>query len=192
MSLKLQRRSRVELHAWSHTLASLAALSLGRSNAPSQVDRDRSTRAQSLRDIGPSRGARVKVQILDRPSKNTAVISWFDPTMCCYGDQLWRSGKSRHSGTCALTGCGIRPGDLIFRPRNARPSPLNANAMILASNLEDLREYTNLSAVLSSEETWVCRPIGAEPTAADIANAHDEATRPRMGGLKTEAQHQSV
>jgi Domain of unknown function (DUF3331) len=180
MVLRPQRRSRVELDAWSHTLASLAALTLGRSNVPSQVDRDHLTRAQSLRLIGPNRGARAKVQILDRPSKNTAVISWFDPTMCCYGDQLWRSGKSRHSGTCALTGCGIRPGDSIFRPRNARPSPLNANAMILASLLEDLHEYRSLSAILSSEERWVYCPIGAEPTAADVAAAPDEATRSWM------------
>jgi Domain of unknown function (DUF3331) len=177
MDLRLQRRSRVELHAWSHTLASLAALSLGLSKVPSQVDGDRLMRTQTLRHMAPSRGARAKVRILDRPSKNTAVISWLDSTMCCYGDHLWRPGKSRRSGTCALKGCGISPGDSIYHPRNARPSPLNANAMILACHLEDSREYTSLPAVLSYEQPWACRPIRVEPTATDIANACDEATR---------------
>ena len=141
MGVRPQRRASIVLDVWSQTLASLVMVSPGQAgNADSHVHCDRLTLFPIPRDVAPCLGARAKVQVLDRPSKTTAIISWLDPTVCCYGDQFWRSCKSRQAGMCALTGFDIRRGDRIYRPRNIRPCPMNANAMILAKHLEASRD----------------------------------------------------
>jgi hypothetical protein len=39
-------------------------------------------------------------------------------------------------GFCAMSGQAIRPGDAVYKP-NPRPTPVNGDAMILASVLRD-------------------------------------------------------
>ncbi|WP_409241550.1 DUF3331 domain-containing protein [Caballeronia sp. INML2] len=54
---------------------------------------------------------------------------------CCYGDQTWRAMRARTADVCAMSGCAISPGDVVYWP-NLRPVPSNAGAMILASVLD--------------------------------------------------------
>lgn len=77
-------------------------------------------------------GLNATIEILDRPSPVSAVLSWRDPTGCTYGYQIWQKGSAKRMGTCALSGTLIKRGDAIFRPRTASGMALNASAMILA------------------------------------------------------------
>jgi hypothetical protein len=133
-SKNTKRRTTLRLDAWSQTLAMLSSLSL-RGDSSSGTPLKLTGRRLPLTPE-PCAGAEAKVKILDRPSKNTAIVSWFDPTVCRYGDQPWRASRARQPGTCAMTGRSIRRGDPVYRPRTVRPCPLNANAMILASCVE--------------------------------------------------------
>lgn len=76
------------------------------------------------------------VRVIDRPSALTVTLDWRDPTRCCYREQLWVSARARVSGYCAMSGATILPGDEIFRPRPARPTPRNVGAMVLASAVD--------------------------------------------------------
>ncbi|WP_144147259.1 DUF3331 domain-containing protein [Paraburkholderia sp. BCC1884] len=76
------------------------------------------------------------VRVIDRPSALTVTLDWRDPTRCCYREQLWVSARARVSGRCAMSGAAILPGDEIFRPRPARPTPRNVGAMVLASAVD--------------------------------------------------------
>jgi hypothetical protein len=76
------------------------------------------------------------VTLIDRPTPSTATIAWRDSTRGCFGDQVWRMARARASGFCAMSGQAIRPGDAVYKP-NPRPTPVNAEAMILASVLRD-------------------------------------------------------
>jgi hypothetical protein len=80
----------------------------------------------------------ANVEVLERISSSTALVSWRDPTRCSYGWQMWRRGVSRRLGTCALSGNEIRPGDRVYQPR-MHPRPANASAMILAAHIESAR-----------------------------------------------------
>jgi hypothetical protein len=75
------------------------------------------------------------VRLIDRPSPLTVTLDWRDSTRCCYREQLWVSARARVSGNCAMSGAAIFPGDEIYRPRPARPTPRNVGAMVLASAL---------------------------------------------------------
>ena len=76
------------------------------------------------------------VTLIDRPTPSTATVAWRDSTRGCFGDQVWRMARARASGFCAMSGQAIRPGDAVYKP-NPRPTPVNADAMILASVLRD-------------------------------------------------------
>jgi len=152
MGARSQGQARTASDAWTQTLAALAGISPSEASAVNgHGHRDRAMATEFPRDMARRLVVRAKVQVLDRPSKNTAIISWIDPTACFYGHQTWRSSKSRQYGTCALSGCDIKAGDRVYRPRNARPCPLNANAMVLAAYLEDLYEYAELSSALNGQ-----------------------------------------
>jgi hypothetical protein len=91
---------------------------------------------QTTRPRGdPVSRQRIKVTVLERHGPS-AVISWCDPTACCYWDQIWRRCRARKRGFFALTGAQIVAGDDVFRPRRASPAPRNIDAMILASVME--------------------------------------------------------
>jgi hypothetical protein len=81
-------------------------------------------------------GRNATIEILDRPTPRSAVLSWRDPTGSSYGYQLWQKRIARQTGSCALTGIPIHRGDIVFRPRGARIRPANASAMILATYIE--------------------------------------------------------
>ncbi|MBP0588673.1 DUF3331 domain-containing protein [Paraburkholderia sp. LEh10] len=89
---------------------------------------------------GTARGADKRfdaaVTLIDRPTSSTATIAWRDSTRGCFGDQVWRMARARASGFCAMSGQAIHPGDAVYKP-NARPAPVNAEAMILACVLRD-------------------------------------------------------
>jgi Domain of unknown function (DUF3331) len=86
--------------------------------------------------LTPASCRRTKIIILERHSPLTATVSWSDSTTCCYWEQLWRRGRARKHGFCALTGADIAPSDDVFRPNPVAPVPVNIDAMILASVMD--------------------------------------------------------
>jgi hypothetical protein len=79
----------------------------------------------------------ISVEVLERPTKLSVLISWRDAARCNYGYQLWRQIRSRKAGICALTGVPIFYGDVVYRPFSRTPCPQNAAAMILANSLDE-------------------------------------------------------
>ncbi|PLQ00511.1 DUF3331 domain-containing protein [Cupriavidus pauculus] len=77
------------------------------------------------------------VSIIERLSGAMAVVSWRDATHCRYGAQVWTIGSARDTGVCALSGQPIDKSDLVFRPQRSRPPALNADAMILATAMDN-------------------------------------------------------
>jgi hypothetical protein len=98
---------------------------------------DRIVRAAMVRVESALPPATRFVKVLDRPSDRTVTISWRESTLCHYNDQIWRAGIAKHSGTCALSGMHIERGDHVYRPIPTRPTPINANAMILSAAIAD-------------------------------------------------------
>jgi hypothetical protein len=77
-----------------------------------------------------------KVTSIERQDNASALVSWCDPTMCHYVDQVWNQVTARNAGYCALTGQRIERGDAIFKPRaRGRHRPVNCDEMILAAAL---------------------------------------------------------
>ena len=98
---------------------------------------DTTVRAAMLRVESALPPATRFVKVLDRPSDRTVTISWRESTLCHYNDQIWRAGIAKHSGTCAVSGMHIERGDHVYRPIPTRPTPINANAMILSAAIAD-------------------------------------------------------
>ncbi|TAM02021.1 MAG: DUF3331 domain-containing protein [Paraburkholderia sp.] len=79
------------------------------------------------------------ITLIRRHDSDCITVCWSDATYGRYSDQLWRVCTARRSSVCALTGEKIRRGDAVFRPSpNRRHRPANADAMILASKIENL------------------------------------------------------
>ncbi|SEA94415.1 DUF3331 domain-containing protein [Paraburkholderia sartisoli] len=76
------------------------------------------------------------VHVVERVSAGSVVVCWCDATSCRYGDQVWKVGIAKRRGRCALSDAPISAGDAIYRPRPGRPRPVNAAAMMLASEVE--------------------------------------------------------
>jgi Domain of unknown function (DUF3331) len=123
---------------WSQSIALLEMLSGTNRRAAASIPMgDRA--ASRAPPIGrPPRNA--KVRVLDRPSPSTVTVAWLDPTSCRYGNQVWRLGVAHGAGTCAISAWQIRPGASVYKPRACRPMPANADAMILASVVDDALE----------------------------------------------------
>ena len=98
---------------------------------------DRIVRAAMLQVESALPPATRFVTVLDRPSDRTVTVSWRESTLCHYNDQIWRAGIAKHAGTCALSGMHIERGDHVYRPIPTRPTPINANAMILSAAIAD-------------------------------------------------------
>ena len=149
---KPSRRFITKPDAWSQTITLLTKQSFSDSTPATggQPRQGTKPRMASSHNRNVSVGANVRV--LDRPSKSTAIVSWFDSTVCHYGEQMWRESRARESGTCALTGNSICPGDTIYRPRASQPHPLNVNAMILSSCLE----CANTDSCCQTPPHWRC------------------------------------
>ncbi|WP_109477857.1 DUF3331 domain-containing protein [Paraburkholderia sp. C35] len=85
----------------------------------------------------------AQVTILERPTRETALVRWSSSVGCHYSEQVWRKGFARRAGVCALTGMLIATGDPVFRPLRASQLCSNAGAMIEASSVE---QGTNVAA----------------------------------------------
>ncbi|WP_248558369.1 DUF3331 domain-containing protein [Paraburkholderia terrae] len=75
------------------------------------------------------------INILERASQRTVVVSWHDPTRCSYSFQLWRRFDATRTGICALSGLVVNRGDSVYKPFS-KPRPINASAMMLATEVE--------------------------------------------------------
>jgi hypothetical protein len=85
----------------------------------------------------PGRGS--KITSIERQDDASALVSWCDPTMCHYVDQVWIQVTARHGGYCALTGQRIERGNAIFKPRaRGQKRPANCDEMILAAALAQM------------------------------------------------------
>jgi hypothetical protein len=77
-----------------------------------------------------------RITAIERQSDACVLISWCDPTMCHYVDQVWSRVTARCTGHCALTGQHIQTGDQVFKPRwRGRRQPSNCDEMILSAAL---------------------------------------------------------
>jgi hypothetical protein len=112
-----------ELQRWAEIVAPLTM-----SSAPGLI----STRSNYLKSSA------CRVEVIAKPSRITATISWRDSMGCRYDDQTWRRGLCRAPGVCALTGLPIMSGDEIYRPAPMPHAPANATHMILANVLRQL------------------------------------------------------
>ncbi|WP_184031896.1 DUF3331 domain-containing protein [Paraburkholderia sp. Cpub6] len=83
------------------------------------------------------------VNILERVSQSTVIVSWHDPTQCSYSFQLWRRFGATRPGICSLSGIIINRGDSIYKPFS-KPRPLNASAMMLATEVESRLTHESL------------------------------------------------
>ena len=77
------------------------------------------------------------VRLIEWSTATTVTLAWRDSTRCSYGEQIWHLTRARKSGVCAISARAIQRGEAVFRPRATRRLPLNADAMILASVLQD-------------------------------------------------------
>jgi hypothetical protein len=75
------------------------------------------------------------VNVLEQASQSTVIVSWHDATRCSYSFQLWRRFDATRPGICALSGNTINAGDSIYKPFS-KPRPVNASAMMLATEVE--------------------------------------------------------
>jgi uncharacterized protein YfiM (DUF2279 family) len=117
---------------WLHITKVLAACGGGDGAARCMLRRTDAS-GLSFRDCN---GRNATIEILDRPSATSAVLSWRDPTGSSYGYQLWQKRTAKEAGSCALTGVPIRRGDYVFLPGRMSVRPANATAMILAIHIE--------------------------------------------------------
>jgi hypothetical protein len=80
------------------------------------------------------------VTVVEELPNSLFALRWHDPTLCCYGEQVWVPSRARSLGRCALSGKHISLGISVYRPQTrARAKPLNLDAMILASELVKAR-----------------------------------------------------
>ncbi|RFU49721.1 DUF3331 domain-containing protein [Paraburkholderia sp. DHOC27] len=125
--------------AWKHTLTLLMQLS-----SPCVTDGTTRTRCKRAKHVTTSnrttrldRKRAVHLHIVERDSASTITVCWRDATLGCYGEQLWKAVTARTGATCALSGLRIRRGDAVFRPLARGYIPVNVEAMILASAVEE-------------------------------------------------------
>ena len=135
--------SPVRRDPWSATLAALFSFSSPPDPhwvAPDPFARG-SCKAAHHRQSGNADICTFTVTVLERLSNSLVALSWRDPTLCNYEEQMWSPGLARTSGRCALSGLHIRKGDAIYKPvTRGQKVPLNRYAMILASELLKVRE----------------------------------------------------
>ena|ERR1700744_106029 len=79
------------------------------------------------------------VTVVERLSTMTISVTWSDPTLGHFADQVWRKGVAHTNAYCALTGIPIRRGDAVFRPRSHDFAiAANDEHMILASSIRGM------------------------------------------------------
>ncbi|MPW20449.1 conserved hypothetical protein [Paraburkholderia piptadeniae] len=87
------------------------------------------------------------IVVVDRLSTCTISVSWSDPCVGRYTEQIWRSGRANVAAICVLTGRAINRGDRVFRPRSHEwRVPTNCHQMILAATIGDCSDLTTAGA----------------------------------------------
>ncbi len=131
-----------QVNPWSQVVSLLSHLSSGVDSAAGEPWRAACRRGRIVKPGTPHQTTLVaapcsKITAIERQDDTSALISWCDPTMCHYVDQVWSRVTARSSGYCALTGQRIRSGDAVFKPSaRGRLRPVNCEEMILAAALE--------------------------------------------------------
>jgi hypothetical protein len=126
-----------QIDPWMQTIRLLSCgsqISAVRDEVPFTTRRCASFGHDSMLSTGPS--LHLLVSLIERTSASSVTIAWRDATSCFYGAQIWRAARAKASGVCAMSGAGIKRGDRIFHPRQSKPAPVNAKAMILASVID--------------------------------------------------------
>ncbi|UVE68662.1 DUF3331 domain-containing protein [Burkholderia pyrrocinia] len=118
---------------WLMTVAAIGSFDM-----PS-VSWDMPPRRGVTRDRLPSWDAtsRPTISVLERPTADTAMISWCDACTGHYGYQKWRLFTTRKRGVCALSGRSIGIGDSVYAPQLLGSTPGNAAAMVLAACIDE-------------------------------------------------------
>ena len=80
----------------------------------------------------------VCVEILERLSPTSIVISWADATSGRYGEQTWTLRVARRKGVCSLSGEPYLPGAPIYRPHVRQSSATNTDQTISAAAIARL------------------------------------------------------
>jgi hypothetical protein len=131
-----------QVNPWTQVVSLLSHLASGADSAGAQSCRAGGGSRQAARNGKRSEshqalsagGHRSKITAIERLDEVSALVSWCDPTMCHYVDQVWTRVIARGCGYCALTGERIQKGDAIFRPRGrGQHRPVNCNEMILVA-----------------------------------------------------------
>jgi hypothetical protein len=120
---------------WLHMLALLAPVS-----SP-WAERDAEARLASTARHGKGRDSRRNaacVEILERLSPTSIVISWADATSGRYGEQTWNLRTARRKGVCSVSGEPILPGAPVYRPNVRQSSASNTHQSISAAAIARL------------------------------------------------------
>ena len=123
---------------WLHMLASLSPSSLADPSPPGQDLRHSGNTRTRRQRAGAAPGPRacLSIDIVERTSATSLLLTWCDPTSGRYAEQRWILGVARRSTQCALSGSRVRRGDAVFRPiLRGKTVPGNADAAILAAAL---------------------------------------------------------
>lgn len=122
---------------WLSTLAAIERFSLppGASH-PCAVPTSRPRKPARAIATLSARSA-ISIRVIERLPNSFVTLSWHDPTLCNYEEQLWGATPAPRHGRCPMSGARIRKGTLVYMPRLMRKvPPLNAHAMILAEVLD--------------------------------------------------------
>jgi hypothetical protein len=127
---------RAERDPWSRTLAALLQFSEPQDESLSPADWPEHRYPPTRVMAGRAHAKSFTVTFLERLANSRVCLSWHDPTLCNYEEQVWAPALARRSGRCALSGAHIQRGDTVYRPQSrGRTPPANGDAMILASAL---------------------------------------------------------
>jgi hypothetical protein len=125
----------VDDQRWLKMLASLAPMS-SHLDVKDAEARSASRGADSRRRDSMRKS--VCIEILERLSPTSIVISWADATSGRYGEQTWTLRAARRKGVCSLSGEPFPPGALIYRPNVRQSSATNTNQSISAAAIARL------------------------------------------------------
>jgi hypothetical protein len=134
-----------KINPWSQVVSLLSHISSGDDAVAGELCRAACRRGARAARIGnldkphlttSFSAPRCKITAIERQDDASALISWCDPTMGHYVDQVWGRVAAPKSGYCALTGQRIQRGDVVFKPRvRGRHHPVNYEEMILGAAL---------------------------------------------------------
>jgi Domain of unknown function (DUF3331) len=135
----LEGRQPIGVDPWTRTLAALSMFSNPPQDRPWETSFAdfQATRKRVRVAADNLQPPTLKLTVLEYLANSLVVISWHDPTLCNYEEQVWSPALSRCSGRCALSGQRIVRGDAVYKPRTrGRVAPLNGDAMILSTELK--------------------------------------------------------